>query len=258
VGSGAGSGTNLNIVWGRGGMSNLEYAAAFSEAVLPALSSYQPDLLLIACGLDAAQGDLLGDCGLSPDMYYTMTRSLLDVAGPSIPIVAVLEGGYNLDVSAACMEQVALALLDEKSGATRIVTNLLPQLNIHHRVEKNLTVESYWDPASWDGGALSKIAKKTAQAAVASIKRSIRAISKTGIRLGDRDSFDGISNISRPKSRQEGNDDDYSHGVESIGENDICVIERGYDGHDQSESSLEVDEEVDHHRPIKKRRIIDV
>ncbi|CAB9514771.1 Histone deacetylase HDA1 [Seminavis robusta] len=113
VGEGSGTGANLNLVWTRSGMGNEEYATAFGELVLPVLSSFQPDLILVACGLDAAKGDLLGDCGLSPDMYYIMTKSLLDQAGADIPLVAVLEGGYNINVSAECMENVALAILDE-------------------------------------------------------------------------------------------------------------------------------------------------
>jgi acetoin utilization deacetylase AcuC-like enzyme len=113
VGEGHGAGANLNLVWTHSGMGNEEYATAFAELVLPVLSSFQPDLILVACGLDAAKGDLLGDCGLSPDMYYIMTKSLLDQAGADIPMVVVLEGGYNISVSAECMENVALALLDE-------------------------------------------------------------------------------------------------------------------------------------------------
>lgn len=113
VGEGTGTGTNLNVVWTRSGMGNEEYATAFAELVLPVLSSFQPDLILVACGLDAAKGDLLGDCGLTPDMYYIMTKSLLDQAGADIPLVVVLEGGYNVSVSAECMENVSLALLDE-------------------------------------------------------------------------------------------------------------------------------------------------
>lgn len=112
TGSGNAKGTNLNIAWGKGGMGDEEYAAAFSEVVLPLLYNFKPDLIIIACGLDAVQGDLIGDCGLSPQMYYTMTRSLLEAA-PKTPIVAALEGGYNIETSATCMENVALALLDE-------------------------------------------------------------------------------------------------------------------------------------------------
>ena len=33
--------------------------------------------------------------------------------GTTVPLVVVLEGGYNVSVSAECMENVALALLDE-------------------------------------------------------------------------------------------------------------------------------------------------
>jgi acetoin utilization deacetylase AcuC-like enzyme len=112
IGRGDGAGTNVNIVWGKGGMGDEEYAAAFSQMVLPVLNSFKPDLIMIACGLDAVQGDLIGDCGLTEEMYYSMTRSLLEAA-PTTPIVVALEGGYNIDKSAQCMENVALALLDE-------------------------------------------------------------------------------------------------------------------------------------------------
>jgi acetoin utilization deacetylase AcuC-like enzyme len=112
IGRGDGAGTNVNIVWGKGGMGDEEYAAAFSQMVLPVLNHFKPDLIMIACGLDAVQGDLIGDCGLTEEMYYSMTRSLLEAA-PTTPIVVALEGGYNIDKSAQCMENVALALLDE-------------------------------------------------------------------------------------------------------------------------------------------------
>lgn len=113
VGEGDGTGTNLNIAWPEGGMKDDEYAAAFTDVVIPLLMQYKPDLILIACGLDAVEGDLLGDCGVSPEMYYRMTRAVIEAVPPSTPIVAALEGGYNVDKSAECMENVALALLDD-------------------------------------------------------------------------------------------------------------------------------------------------
>lgn len=103
-------GTNINIAWLYGKMGNVEYAAAFSELILPLLSEWSPDLILVSCGLDAAKGDLLGDCELTPDMYHSMTRSLVAFG---VPMVMALEGGYNLDVIAKCMQAVTLALLDE-------------------------------------------------------------------------------------------------------------------------------------------------
>lgn len=103
TGEGGAVGTNLNIVWGQGGMGNTEYAEAFYNAVLPAITSFSPDLIIVACGLDAAKGDLLGDCGLSPAMYYAMINSVLATAGQKIPIVIALEGGYNLSINADCV-----------------------------------------------------------------------------------------------------------------------------------------------------------
>lgn len=106
-------GTNVNIALKQGGMGNREYAAAFCELVLPVLETFQPDLVLIACGADAAKGDLLGDCGLTPDMYYIMTKSVLETAGVDTPLVTILEGGYNLPVLSDCLQAVNLAMLDE-------------------------------------------------------------------------------------------------------------------------------------------------
>ena len=113
VGEGEASGTNLNVAWTQGEMGNVEYAAAFSELILPILSSYKPDLVLVSSGFDAAKGDLIGDCSLMPCMYYAMTRSLIETAGIDVPIVIALEGGYNLEVISCCMEAVALALMNE-------------------------------------------------------------------------------------------------------------------------------------------------
>jgi acetoin utilization deacetylase AcuC-like enzyme len=106
------SGTNLNIGWTQGGMGNVEYAAAFSELVLPLLAEFNPDLILVSNGLDAADGDLLGDCCLTPGGYAAMTNSLIRLSHGVTPVVVALEGGYNLEVLQDCMESIALALLD--------------------------------------------------------------------------------------------------------------------------------------------------
>jgi acetoin utilization deacetylase AcuC-like enzyme len=106
-------GLNVNIAWKCGRMGNVEYAAAMSEVVLPLLQGFGADLVIISGGFDAARGDLIGDCDVMPDMYYLMTVSILEALG-DIPLVVALEGGYNTDVIACCMEAVALALLNEK------------------------------------------------------------------------------------------------------------------------------------------------
>lgn len=96
VGTGKANGLNLNLAWSQGGMGNAEYAATFYELILPLLAEYKPDLLIISCGLDAALGDLLGDCNLTPGFYHAMTRATLEVVGPNTPVLCALEGGYTI------------------------------------------------------------------------------------------------------------------------------------------------------------------
>lgn len=93
-------------------MGNTEYAAAFYELILPLLAEYQPDLLIISCGLDAAMGDLLGGCEVTPDFFHAMTRATLEVVGPNTPVVCALEGGYTMSSLCDSMEAVTLAMLN--------------------------------------------------------------------------------------------------------------------------------------------------
>ena len=112
VGFGSARGLNLNVGWTNGGVRNQEYAAAFCELVLPLLVDYNPDLLIISCGLDAAKGDLLGGCELTAPFFYAMTKSTLQAVGPDAHVVCALEGGYAMHVLPDCMEAVTLALLN--------------------------------------------------------------------------------------------------------------------------------------------------
>jgi Deacetylases, including yeast histone deacetylase and acetoin utilization protein len=200
VGMESAKGTNLNIVWGLGGMGDTEYAEAFRNVVLPALDAFDPDLIIVACGLDAAKGDLLGDCGLSPAMYYAMTNSLLNTCGQDIPIVIAQEGGYNPELNADCMEAVALALLNEpwKEDPTAYEEltfwsskSLLPQHTRDVLQTKNpYTIERYYVPDSSqgpngscttsNGSTKKKHSNRTRAAhALASIKRTNQAFQKS-------------------------------------------------------------------------------
>ena len=208
TGRGSGMGSNLNISWGQGNMENMHYAAAFSEAVLPVLFSFDPDLIIVACGFDAVKGDLLGDCGLSPHMYYIMTRSLLETCGMEIPLVMVLEGGYNLDIIEQCFEATVLAMLDEplseelrphKDDATAATTDAMAvkaqhlKHFQHHRKQQKLqrkmfhddqqlTLQRYWhhDYLSLYQNNQQRQQDKITASALSSIKKSMRALVRKG------------------------------------------------------------------------------
>lgn len=192
------AGTNLNIVWGQGGMGDVEYAAAFSEVVLPVLSSFGPDLILIGAGYDAAKGDLLGDCGLTPEMYYIMMNSVLEAAGRRTPVVCVQEGGYNLDVIATCSEAVALALLDEpwhKMGHVSESDDALRSSTILECGENgaHYCLDRYWKR---EAKAKEQIGEGQAtKHALACIKKSAKAIAKQ-----DMTSFGSVNCLAPPPS----------------------------------------------------------
>jgi Histone deacetylase domain len=179
TGRGIAVGTNLNIAFGEGGMGDQEYAAAFNQMVLPLLHNFKPGLVLIACGLDAVQGDLLGDCGLSAGMYYSMTRSLIE-ADPLTPIVVALEGGYNVSKSAECMENVALALLNESLDSDKrhkytswTCRSILPRKHQVMQTKETLKIQKL-------ASCCNISASKAGRAAAKAIKRSASALESKG------------------------------------------------------------------------------
>lgn len=87
-------GYNVNIPWNKDKMSNSEYKAALDDIVLPITKQYQPELVIIAAGFDAAAADIIGEYVLTPSMYGYMTEGLKTVA-PTSKFVLALEGGYN-------------------------------------------------------------------------------------------------------------------------------------------------------------------
>ena len=50
---------------GEGPFGDPEYLAAWNSVVVPALSMFSPDLVLVSAGFDAAEGDPLGGCHVS-------------------------------------------------------------------------------------------------------------------------------------------------------------------------------------------------
>ena len=86
------------------------YLTAFDELILPAAASFAPDLIVVSAGFDAAEGDPLGTYHLSPTAYAHMTRRLQALPSSEGRVVAVLEGGYNLESISASASAVCTAL----------------------------------------------------------------------------------------------------------------------------------------------------
>jgi len=103
------AGFTVNCAWSEPGMGDAEYAACWVRVLLPIARSFRPDLILVSAGFDAAAGDPLGECNVTPACYFSLTRALAAIA----PVSLVLEGGYNLDVIGRCFSACCAALLGD-------------------------------------------------------------------------------------------------------------------------------------------------
>jgi acetoin utilization deacetylase AcuC-like enzyme len=104
-GKGKGEGFTLNCPMKAGSVEN-DYLDAFRNSILPALHTFQPELLMISAGFDAHEDDPLANILLTECSFAKMTKLVLEVASKHCNgrIVSVLEGGYNLDALARSVE----------------------------------------------------------------------------------------------------------------------------------------------------------
>lgn len=110
-GTGPGLGKNINIGWHDQGMGDGEYMAAFQKIVMPIAKEFNPDLVVISAGFDAADGDELGGCFVTPACYAHMTHMLMSLADGKVAVC--LEGGYNLQAISSSAVAVARTLMGE-------------------------------------------------------------------------------------------------------------------------------------------------
>ena len=112
IGEGAGRGATLNAPM-EAGSGDAEYLRVFDERLLPALAKYEPEFVLVSAGFDAHEDDPLSGVRVTQSGFVEMTRRVMDIAGTHAGgrLVSVLEGGYNLEGLAACVEVHLRALL---------------------------------------------------------------------------------------------------------------------------------------------------
>lgn len=94
TGFGQGQGYTINVPWNQVGMRDADYIAAFLHILLPVAFEFQPQLVLVAAGFDALQGDPKGEMAATPAGFAQLTHLLMGLAGGKL--ILSLEGGYNL------------------------------------------------------------------------------------------------------------------------------------------------------------------
>lgn len=94
---------NVNIPWLTKGMGDGDYMYAFQQIVMPVAREFDPDFVIgmsiqhnvqycanvlpeVAAGFDAAAGDELGGCFVTPACYAHMTHMLMTLAAGKVAV----------------------------------------------------------------------------------------------------------------------------------------------------------------------------
>lgn len=156
VGIDGAEGYCVNVPWNRGGVGDNDYVFAFQNVVLPIASEFAPDFTIISAGFDAARGDPLGCCDVTPAGYAQMTHMLNAISGGKL--LVILEGGYNLRSISSSATSVIKVLLGEnpgcelgetapsKSGLVTVLEVLKIQMNFWPSLASRFTkLRSQWE-----------------------------------------------------------------------------------------------------------------
>jgi acetoin utilization deacetylase AcuC-like enzyme len=96
IGKDDGKGFTINFPLPSGTNGKI-YLTIVKDKILPKLKEFEPQLLMISAGFDAHKDDPLANMNLLEEDYFQMTKLMNSFAqNRDIPIISVLEGGYNL------------------------------------------------------------------------------------------------------------------------------------------------------------------
>jgi acetoin utilization deacetylase AcuC-like enzyme len=144
VGRGAGAGFTLNVPL-EAGAGDADYDRAMRDVVVPVVTAFDPDLVLLSAGYDAHMSDPLGGMRVSTEGFRTMTTHVQRLAARCCRgrLAAVTEGGYDLDALETCLESTLAQLADgtaalppAPTGDTSRIDRVMPAVR--------LAQEPYW------------------------------------------------------------------------------------------------------------------
>jgi acetoin utilization deacetylase AcuC-like enzyme len=106
-GQGAGEGYTINLPLGAGA-GDETYLRLFDQVIAPAVRTYEPELLLLSAGFDAHARDPLGGMRVTERGFAELAERAVTLADELCGgrVVAVLEGGYDVDALARSVEAV--------------------------------------------------------------------------------------------------------------------------------------------------------
>ena len=124
VGVNKGEGFTVNLPVEAGG-TDADFERLYTAIAAPVLRQFKPELILLSAGFDAHRDDPLGGMRLTTDQLGRLTALIAGVADECCGgrLVAVTEGGYDLQALAACL-RVSIRVL---SGEARLADFPVPQ-----------------------------------------------------------------------------------------------------------------------------------
>ena len=135
-GAGEGIDHNINIPLMPGGGIDA-YRYAMQQMVMPALEQFKPDLIIVACGLDANGLDPLARMMLTSEDYREMTRMVKEAAERLCDgrLVLVHEGGYSEAYVPFCGHAIVEELADVKTSVEDPMVDFLREQQPHSDIQ---------------------------------------------------------------------------------------------------------------------------
>ena len=113
-GTGPGTGYTLNLPLPPS-TSDSSYMELVEHELLPQLTEYAPEFILVSAGFDAHRNDPLAALNLTDQSFTSLTARLKKIAEISAGgrIVSLLEGGYDLEALSFCVTEHLKVLKDD-------------------------------------------------------------------------------------------------------------------------------------------------
>lgn len=136
MGEGKGKGYTVNIPI-PAGHGDASYASIYKRIVWRVAEKFMPHLMLVSAGFDAHWDDPLASMRLSLAGYHHLDHELIRMAHQFCggKIIFMLEGGYNTDVLAHGVSNIAHALLGDETFSDPFGT-IATRTDIDHLISK--------------------------------------------------------------------------------------------------------------------------